>query len=409
LSSGLQLRLSKYLLGADVPNNGVVANIYALDPDRHANSRRNVVIPVGHGGKFQRVELEPGHYLVEAMMPSGDIVSQEADAVEGLWQEVKLKAEPSAHEWHSWQNLLGNVQSFSGYYAADKPDLPNYEVLLSRDRWPPPHNYTWDVLADIIDYGELGLFHRPYWGWLQPQIPTHSDAVTQLHSFRMNYPASRTELPRWYAVVLAPQTARLLTVPSPWYVFDEEVPSELLITKSVDEPIGTSWVVRDPKCCTMLGYLAQGAFQAALRVANYQDALDMLFEKFSNPLGAAAGGYLLLGAMRPDEEGDRPRWHDWIRNLMNYFEWLPDGAIQYAWLKLRQGELERNRQEARAALFEAYNRGLPYYSLGLRWLVDGLTLLGEDDDEAKQRLRMVQEVAWHADMSNLFTALTMRR
>lgn len=93
---------------------------------------------------------------------------------------------------------------------------------------------------------------------------------------------------------------------------------------------------------------------------------------------------------------------------MNYFEWLPDGAIQYAWLRLRQGELERNRQEARAAIFEAFDRGLPYYSLGLRWLVDSLTLLGEDDDEARQRLRLAQEVAWHADMSNLFTTLTMR-
>lgn len=412
MNSGLQLRLSKYLLGTEVPDNGVVANIYALGPGQHANSKRNVVIPVGYGSNYQRIELEPGHYLVEAIMPSGDIVSQEVEAVEGRWPEVELHAEQSAHEWHSWQNLLGNVQSSSGYYAAaaDKPELPNYEVLRLTDPWrrPYPISNEWRYLANTIRYGARVLFRDPFLGWAQPQMPRDSDAVTQLHSFSMNHPASLNDPPRWYAVVLAPRTARLLTVPSPWYYFDEEVPSELLVTKSVDEPIGTSWVVRDPKCGTMLGYLAKGDFQAALSVANYQDALNMLFEKFSNPLGAAAGGYLLLGAMKPGEEVDRPRWHGWIRNLMNYFEWLPDGAVQYAWLQLRQGELERNREAARSALFEAFDRGLPYYTLGLRWLVDGLTLLGEGDGEAEQRLRQVQQVAWHADMSNLFTALTMR-
>lgn len=414
MNSGLQLRLSKYLLDTQVPDNGVVANIYALDHGRHASSKRNVVIPVGSGGNYQRVELEPGHYLVEAIMPSGDIVAQEAEAVEGLWPKIELRAEASAHEWHSWQNLLGNVQSSSGYYAAaaDQPDLPNYEVLLSEvDRFFRRGD-EWDILADNIRYGVASFFRIPFlaWAWpLQPLPPTDSDKVTQLHSFHLNYQGSRTELPRYYAAVLARRTVRLLTVPGPWFSLDDEVPTELLITKGVEGPVGTSWVVRDPKLGTMLGYLATGDFQAALSVANYDYALEMLFEKFLNPLGAAAGGYLLLGAVKPGEVVDGARWHAWIRNLMNYFEWLPDGAIQYAWLQLRQGGSERNRQEARAALFEAFERGLPYYSLGLRWLVDGLTLLSENDDEAKRRLRVAQSVAWRADMSNLFTSLTLRR
>lgn len=424
MSSGLQIRLSKYLWGTEVPRNGVVANVYALDPERHANSKRNLVIPVGSGNSFQSVELEPGHYLVEAIMPSGDIVSLEAVAVEGQWPKVELSAEESAHEWHSWQNLLGNVRSRSGYEAfTEKTALPNYNVLLCKNLWPElrwelfsPFPDVWQVLADISRYGhsdDVRVIHRLFpWFWYPPEPlnPSDSDWGTQLHSFLMNHQGSRTEVPRWYALVSSERAARLLTIPSPWFSFGSEVPSELLVTKSDDQSIGTSWVVGDTVLGTVLGYLAKGAYQLALNVASQDYALNLLFEKFDNPLGAAAGGYLLIGAMKSVETENRPEftdWHKWIGNLMNYFEWLPDGAIQYAWLKLKQGGLADGRAEAREALFRAFDRGLPYYSLGLQWLVDGLTLLGDDDDEAVRRRREAQRVAWLADMSSLFTAVTL--
>jgi len=98
-----------------------------------------------------------------------------------------------------------------------------------------------------------------------------------------------------------------------------------------------------------------------------------------------------------------------IKNLRRDFKFLPDGAIQYAWLKLKQADVRKNRAEARDALFEAFDRGLPYYSLGLQWLLDGLTLLGEQDHEATERLKVVQRISWLADMSNLFTTFDLGR
>jgi len=89
-------------------------------------------------------------------------------------------------------------------------------------------------------------------------------------------------------------------------------------------------------------------------------------------------------------------------------EWLPDGAIQSAWLRLKQGSLEANRGEVKKDLFQAFDRGIPYYSLGLQWLADGLTLLAVDDEEAANRLKMVQRVSFSADVSSLFTALNLR-
>jgi hypothetical protein len=245
--------------------------------------------------------------------------------------------------------------------------------------------------------------------------PVERDGASQLHSFLIDYKDNLTQrVPRWYAVISTHRAARLVTIPSPWFSFNSEAPSEpwpeisseLLITKSPDGSIATSWVLQDPNFGTLLGYLANGAFKDALTVGSQDSALQMLFSKYQNPLGAAAGGYVLIGSMK---RGEPATWHHWIENLRRDFKWLSDGAIQYAWLKLKHGDLEKNRGEVRKALFQAYDRGLPYYSLGLQWLIDGLTLLGDNDVDAQRRLKQAQRVAWRADMSNLFTTFDLER
>ncbi|HXD29743.1 MAG TPA: hypothetical protein VN643_01410 [Pyrinomonadaceae bacterium] len=413
MSSGFQLRVSKYLVGVDVPANGVIANIYALDPALSANSKRSVVIPVGYSSNtFRQVDLEPGQYLIEAIMPSGDIISQQAIVKDGQWQEIALEAEQTAHEWHSWHNLTGSVRSSSAF--EDEPQIKgikNYKVDLIRDPRPELRgddqrsDAVWKLLAALQGPGVKKPIPPHDFGLAgTADHPVASDKRTQLHSFRMNYHGPTEESPRWYVLVSTPKTQQLLTVPCPWFSEHREVPAELLVTKDEDLSITTSWVIQDPDLGTVLAYLANGSLQSALRIASHNSALQLLFDKFENPLGAAAGGYLLLANMKAGEKDD---WHHWISNLRRYFQWLPDGCIQFAWLKLKQGPLEDSRAEVRLALFEAFDRGLPYYTLGLQWLVDGLTLLGEDDQEAVKRLKLVQRVSWRADMSNLFTNVNL--
>jgi hypothetical protein len=416
MNSGLEIGVSKYLFGMDVPSNGVIANIYALDPDKDANSKRNVVIPIGNGAPLKRVELKPGRYLVEAILPSGNIITKQAKAVDGKWPKVVLQAERSAHEWHSWQNLLGNVQSQTGYNASSgNTSIPDYNVRLIKRPLSPLQSgsrdasESWRVFHELLSPRFAHHFlSRPPLAITRRVAAVQHDGATQLHSFVMNYDGSLTgRVSRWYLIVETPRATRLLTMPAPWFsMVGKEIPLELLITKSPDRSIKTSWVVKDLNLGTVLGYLARGAFDSALNVGSYDSALNMLFEKYTNPLGAAAGGYVLIGSMKPDEKQD---WHHWIENLRRDFKWLPDGAIQSAWLKLKQGNLESNRRKVRDALFEAYDRGFPYFSLGLQWLINGLTLLGDEDDDAQLRLKRAQQVAWRSDMSNLFTTFDLRR
>jgi hypothetical protein len=131
-----------------------------------------------------------------------------------------------------------------------------------------------------------------------------------------------------------------------------------------------------------------------------KQSYDMLFRKMLNPLGAAAGGYVLLAA----GEGSGTDWHPWIDNLNDNFPSISDGAILKASLRLRFPKNAASYVEARTALLEAFERGIPYYSAGVSWLLDGMTLLADDPDIEK-RMRLVHRIALRLDLSQAFTCI----
>jgi hypothetical protein len=136
----------------------------------------------------------------------------------------------------------------------------------------------------------------------------------------------------------------------------------------------------------------------------FAQAQDLLYGKMVNPLAAAAGGYVLLAVERgPEVE----RWHDWVPNLANWYSWLPDGMIQPGRLALRRRD-PAALDDARAAFFQAHRRGLPFFTLGLQWMVDGLSLLAAANVRgARPRLKEVQQVAWRANLQQPFTTLRL--
>ena len=134
-----------------------------------------------------------------------------------------------------------------------------------------------------------------------------------------------------------------------------------------------------------------------------RQAYGMLFEKMTNPLGAAAGAYVLLAAGGDREHRD---WHSWIDNLSNWFPHIPDGAILKGSLRLRFPKNSNSTVEARTALVEGFDRGIPYYSAGVFWLLDGLTAFA-DDEVVQNKMRIVQRVAHRLDLSQAFTVVRL--
>jgi hypothetical protein len=465
MTSSLRVRLHAEV-GAAAIAMGAVANVYALDEAGKRDSRRdrrNVVIPAGSSAKPLIIEVEPGQYLVEAVLPAGDVTSVQVRVDEGADVGVDLKAPGVRDVWLGWQRYLGNVPLRRRLSSSDRPAVapvrlepPSRRAGASlmdewsaarlaagpTDRGPTPVGTSEPIrTVHLIDHPVPALSgregpHEDAWALLEAEN-VRRDPVAALAvepasvvapmpvEFRFKHanvvmnlgPASDDEqdlalladdsgpTPRRY--VISQSTSgiiELACVPLPWNTEAfGRVPVELLVR---NHPLPGEAVLsmspRDPEIGPALGYMASGSLVNA-RVM-FEQARDLLFGKFRNPLAASAGGYVLVAT---DPGGQAEAWRHWVHNLAEWFPWLPDGAIQHGRLLLRHRQGKEDVDLARTVLFAAYDRGLPFYSLGLQWLIDGLSLLAARDGEARRRLARVQAVGWRTNYQQAFTTIRL--
>lgn len=210
---------------------------------------------------------------------------------------------------------------------------------------------------------------------------------------------------RDFAAVHRRTGVELVSLPTPWretWSGRDAVIEVGVRCPRYESEFASSIVVRDQTLAVLLGFLSSGALTAVTRLAETGNV--MLFEKNENPLAAAAGGYALVGSAT---DATRQPWHDWIENLMNRFEHLPDGAILFATMRLRLRSNATDVREAAQAFKVAYRRGLPFYGLGMRWLLDGLERVGEVDPEAKDMATAVRRLASRLHPQSPFTILRL--
>jgi hypothetical protein len=133
----------------------------------------------------------------------------------------------------------------------------------------------------------------------------------------------------------------------------------------------------------------------------------MLFHKVSYPLAATIGGYILvLGRNANRYRAESDTWKNWVGNLDNWFDWLPDGAILNATMQLM--DTKPNYVAAYEALLRAYARGLPYFTFGLKHLMDGLRIFASKGDAgARQRLETLEPIALRTDPGIPFLSVTV--
>ena len=529
MTAKLSLRLNKDLGGASA-TDGAVTHLYGLDEAGKRDPSRdllNLVIPAGYGAGHLTVDVGAGEYLVEAVLPSGDVATDQVQAVDGREVPVELVAPHSPHEWLSWQQYLGNVparpdegiakpkaRSSSkrppGQAATRREQLDQYiataleaassavrsspqrsarsarsagsvrsaggtvglrgvvakamrargsdldrmllddgrdyclkrcssrrviaDIEAARPRVPrsPPWPVVWYIDEPELPFSGVVPHGAKAWDALaQPSVRKRPiaalsigpakrsahlvrDEARQIFAFGADGPirddqrdpGRSGELPRRYLIASQSRgPVELACLPVPW---DSgglgRVPIEVLVRRH--PLVGESMIAmspRDPVIGSALGYMGTGALANARII--FDRALDLLYGKQINPLGAAAGGYVLLATDQGEQDEN---WHQWIENLARWFPWLPDGMILYGRLRMKRRRGEADVEEAKGAFFEAFDRGIPFYSLGLQWLVDGLGLLATRDAEAQKRLAQVQEVAWLANLQQPFTTIRLR-
>ncbi len=142
---------------------------------------------------------------------------------------------------------------------------------------------------------------------------------------------------------------------------------------------------------TVASYLARGDYYAAETMAPWaQEAESLLADKVADPYAATVGAYLLLRLERYD------LMHDWVGNLANWFGFLSDGSIIWAWQNIRE---RRNFDVALQYLLKAAAGPLPLHTEGLRLLSEGLRMAGEPAARALAELtERVGTVYWSSPL-----------
>jgi hypothetical protein len=403
-------------------------------------------------------DLEPGKYIIELRPPSGRLIRKEISIQNQQSEEVIFELD-NPHEWLWLHSLYGNIKD-QKTYEDQRTDVDTRRNLIT-----PSEPQTWILASNpfsgLTSYSADGSQIKEGYFFLHPQLQkqnqphTKDNILTHLAGIspekrpvRIN-PAITDSLsqlfelkPDWFVpyLNLRPpmdniyqsnnfQRTYLWTelscfppqysvIPIPWQrTASEELnslqiylnidPDERASTNNFDTLHRLAIAVEDEFFSSMIGYLGSGDFPSASTILHR--AKDILMYKVHNPFAAAAGAYILLEQTEIDKEYE---WHDWIQNLMNWFKWLPDGAIQWAWLQLAKSPENETGDYLRGNLLNAYERGLPYYSAGVKMLLNSLTIFdqrlkanGQKDEHITQALNNVRKLAIRTNRRQPFTSV----
>lgn len=403
----------------------LVGNIYATG--RGGESRRQVALPLGWDAEPARFDLPAGEYMVEATLPSGQVLTDEVQVPDGGTALAQLWMGGSPFETHVLQYLMGNIEPSRVYHGPETYPVPNslgsrsfpFYRETARGGLPPPEVVVLSPAADRplsipLLVSLLGL--RPALaaravadaagaGELRPLLPHQSMPVSPLFRVDDRTPGMLASGFTHYLRVSAGEQAYLVALPYPWLDSDDRIAPVEVMLNLRQAPTGSpvSVTVRDPGRGAGLGYLSAGSLDKAAVL--FADAQNMLYRKVRNPLAAAAAGYVLTGTESSGREQD---WDDWLGNLRDWFPEMSDGAILWGARRLRRAQTATDAEEAKPALLEGYRRGLPVYTLGLTWLIDGLSAF-PDDPECGDALQQVRQLCWSVDMREPFVVLRLGR
>ena len=415
-------------------------------------------------GRPVELDVEPGLWGVELALPSGELLNEQVRVGEGAAVPVRFRLGDSPHEWLAWQFAEGSLPERETYEALTlgasaasagvrararsravpfttteglRKALPSPVVVtdsfarssvftakLNRSqvtvlRYLPDSNPTGASVAEKFDRS-LGLWRGLVAGLRleTPILELAGLAVDEAVSFETGPNDAWHDVwrlgavhdgGRRFAMVVTNRSIEFVSLPLPWSPDSGLVDGallELVIDKGeVAERSRSSLTLRDQAFFGLLSYLKSGSLALAASVAEQGPGegnmlVDVLQQKRKNPLAAAAAGYALLGSI----DLTKPRsWYPWLGNLSDWFPWLSDGAILHGrWLTLSGEDADG---AARGAFLRAFRRGLPFYSLGLTWLLEGLRQF--DDDECAEAARVVRQVSLRSDVGQVFTVLRL--
>jgi hypothetical protein len=421
--------MSRLSFHVDVPGLPGGTPLAAELVDTQRSTVQHMPMPVG---RATEVSVQPGDYLVQVTLPSGELLDAHVSVAADETKALELRsaatprsmATPRRRRPRQTSSAARSVLRTRQAPRQRPRDSPNDRYSYEAPRWESP---DWD--GNALPAPRIGAEHRRakqkqraalagtwvrVWarmgldeGWQPIRWPgtaiRHRDLEARC-SLRLE--RGRTHMLQVGGVKLP---WRLISLPPT----PEEIDIVLrpsgaatgLPSSDFDAGVTVTAISRDGAAEVLLSYLTVGRLDAAGTVGPpfLRDAEQLLFEKRRNPMGAAIGGYYLL-RMRAEEH-----LHNWPRNFADWTPWLPDAAVIHSTQLLHQRSVPRTL--VRDRLLQAVRAGVPVYTEGLRLLYDALQLFADDararkaeDEQIDSALEWARPYATAADWQQRLTS-----
>lgn len=429
--------------------SGLIGQIFRENKNKELMFFNRITVPIiDYGSNYTQTinelsSAEPGDYYLQLLLPDGNVLSKKFTIEKNKAAQIIIDLpHEGPHEWTALHALTGQFKQESRQTDNFSRALSSNPKSYSELSKTPEKGYSLSLLSPV-ENDEQTIFYRKKIVSNVADLINNNDVSSTLNPFdfsNMLYPSLEgpdfalfrlshsgalvadqepegydfyrgSNISRHFILQQSVSGVILNCLPTPWTSPDSpggQVEVELLFKKNNwDNRPEMIMTISDPMINTVLGYINAGAIHQAAELVDVELAKSMLFGKVSYPFVATVGGYLLVFGMdRNRYRSSSQDWKSWINNLDLWFDWLPDGAILNAALYYTLGE--SNRDRAYSALIRAYERGLPFFTFGLKLMIDGFRYFArEDDAKARECLNVLETIANQTDPSQPFLSITL--
>jgi len=316
-------------------------------------------------------ELGAGVYLVRLNLASGKQIEKIAEVFDGEVAELEFNiAQFSPMESQEWAYLTKSSvgDNVVEYFRKDNR-LPETIQIRSK-RWRYYHQRWISENESPVEFSRINEYGQ----------------------------TSKIDVPREMQLM----EVTPLEKQSTFICLPPENSLNFMIKKAVGpqetiDDINVSVGIANKVAQALLSLMNSGDMLKGKSLFTVKNAEQLLYNKISDPVGAAIGGYFLLKTRELD------RMHNWPDNLADWFDWMPDGAVIHGWQLIQMGAKPDTIRIIRQRFLEAVKRGIPIYSEGLRLLYEGLTMLSNEfeqsDRDIEKALSTIKKYMAAADLS----------
>lgn len=340
------------------------------------------------GNEFSIKNLQPGLYIVRLSLPSGILKEQVIQVHTGVNTIILDTKE---------KDLTSVYDDFRKKELEDNPDNPPFfkemirilsesanDTRIYKESMEPLRMYSAHVVLWVSNDEQGYQSNKSFELSLDnDQFVAMIETESCSNILEINFFSGAKKL-----LSVPPESTVKINVS------DGLTPQSLYVSITTD-----NW-----KSEALLTLLTRGGIDKAKTLTNAIEAEQLLYDKQRDATAAAIGGYFLL------KIGALDRLHDWAKNLANWFPWLPDGAIIYAWQMIRQNEQDRYMDDIRNYLIQA-SKKIPVYTEGLRLLIEAFRQLSyiteRKDQEVEAAYTRVKKYVSLVDWNQQTTTLNL--